>query len=170
MSLKNIPFGSVKTFNVIVEISKGSQNKYEYDETQDVIKLDWVFHGGLKFPFDYGYIPQTRAGDGDCQDVFVLSSHPLSTNTVVECRAIGVLEQLDRGEEDNKILALPVADPEFKDINSLDDLSTEYKNLFREFYAGVAKQKNKIIEITGFGDRVKAEADLATAHQLFKNK
>src|SRR3990167_8529121 len=110
MSYKNIPLGKPEQFNAVVEISKGGENKYEYDENLDSIKLDWVFSGGFHFPFDYCYIPQTRGGDGDHLDVFIIASHPLQIGTIVECRPVGMIELLDRGEEDNKILAVPVAD------------------------------------------------------------
>jgi len=127
MSYKNIPLGTVEEFNVIVEIPKGSENKYEYDEDLDVIKLDWVFSGGFHFPFDYGYIPETRGGDGDHLDAFVFSSHPIDFGAVVKCRAIGMIELIDRGEEDNKILAVALADPKYTSHKELSDLHLRFR-------------------------------------------
>jgi inorganic pyrophosphatase len=86
MSLKNVPFGTIDRFNVVVEIPKGSGNKYEYNEELDAITLEWAFTGGFCFPFDYGFIPQTLGGDNDPLDVFVISSHPFSPGIVVSCR------------------------------------------------------------------------------------
>src|SRR3989344_6975947 len=110
MSYKDIPLGTAEEFNVMVEIPKGSENKYEYDDDLDIIKLDWVFTGGFHFPFDYGFMPETRGGDGDNLDVFVINSHSLTVGTVAKCRAIGMIELLDMGVEDNKILAVPISD------------------------------------------------------------
>ena len=167
MSYKNLPFGSIDAFNVVIEIPKGSQNKYEYDEELDLIKLDWVFTDGFCFPFDYGYIPETRGGDGDHLDAFVLSSIPIEIGTICQCRAIGIIKLLDRGEEDDKILAIPLADPQLKNIQSLEDFKENYEKIFREFFKELEKQKNKIIEIKEFSDSTKAKEELVIAHRIF---
>lgn len=168
MGYKNIPFGKTDKFNVIIEIPKGSRNKYEYDEDLDIIKLDWVFSGEFCFPFDYGYIPETRGGDGDHLDAFVFSSHPIALGTVVECRAIGMIELLDRGEKDNKILAVPTADPFYTNHQELSDLDFDYKSIFEEFFKELGVQKNKILTIKGFRDRASAVRELECAHANFK--
>ncbi len=168
MSYKNIPFGSIDKFNAVVEIPEGSENKYEYDVELDTIKLDWVFTDGFKFIFNYGYIPETLGGDGDHLDVFILSSHPIAVGVVVECRTIGMIELLDRGEEDNKILAVPLADLGYKKYKDLDDLNFDYKQTFGKFFQDLAKQKNKIVEIKGFVSVVSAKSALEKARKNFK--
>src|SRR3990167_1312411 len=160
MGFKDIPFGTKDKFNVVVEISKGSPNKYEYSEELDNLILDWVFTDGFSFPFNYGYIPQTRGGDGDALDAFILGSYPIDPGVIVECKAIGMIELLDRGEKDDKIIAVALADPKY---NELQDLSSDYKDVFEKFFAGLEKQKDKTLEIKGFHDSLAAtkEIDLA---------
>ena len=165
MSYKNIPLGAPEKFNVIMEIPKGSEVKYEYDEEFDIIKMDWVFTGGFCFPFDYGYVPQTRGGDGDMLDVFVLGSRSAALGTLVQCRPIGMIELLDRGEQDNKILAVPIQDPNTSKIENLDDLDFDYKTIFTKFFKELGIQKNKIVEIKSFGDKNTALKELELAHK-----
>lgn len=167
MSYKNIPLGTADEFNVIVEIPKGSENKYEYDEDLDIIKLDWVFTDGFHFPYDYGYIPETRGGDGDHLDAFVFSSHPIDFGAVVKCRAIGMIELIDRGEEDNKILAVALADPKYADHQELSDLDFDYKDIFEKFFKELGVQKDKVMEIKGFRDKAVAIEDIKSAHKRF---
>jgi len=149
MSYKNIPFGEVEAFNVLIEIPEGSYNKYEYDEELDLIKLDFVFWGDCKFPHNYGLIPGTRGGDGDHLDVIVLNPTPLAIGSVVVCRPIGIIEQIDRGEVDNKLVAVPVVCKEYEKIKSIEDLDFDIEKMYIDFYGLIAIQKNKTIEIKG---------------------
>ncbi|MFC1630213.1 inorganic diphosphatase [Patescibacteria group bacterium] len=167
MSYNKVPFGTSDTFNVVIEIPKGSKNKYEYDEKLDAIKLDWVFTDGFCFPFDYGYIPETKAGDGDHLDVFVFSSHQIAIGSVVECRPIGMIEFLDRGEKDNKILAVPLVDPEYQKHKELSDLSFDYQTIFKDFFKELGIQKNKTVEIKGFRDKAIAVKELELSNKNY---
>lgn len=167
MGYKNIPLGTAEKFNVVIEIPKGSENKYEYDEDLDIIKLDWVFTGGFHFPFNYGYIPETRSGDGDHLDAFVINSHPLAIGTIAKCRAIGMIELIDKGEEDNKILTVPIADSKYIDCQGLEDLDFDYKALSEKFFKELGVQKDKIMEIKGFRDKATAIKEIKKAHKRF---
>lgn len=167
MTYKNLPFGTAEKFNVVIEIPKGSRNKYEYDPELDAIKLEWVFTGGFNFVSDYGFVPQTLGGDGDPLDVFVLTSHPLEQGTVVDCRAIGMIEVLDRGEVDNKLLAVPVVDQKYSKVRELTDLDFDYEKEFREFLAELARQKDKIMEVKGFKGSDGAIKELESAHKNY---
>lgn len=164
MSFKNIPLGTNNKFNVLVEIAKGSPNKYEYSEKLDNLILNWVFTEGFTFPFNYGYIPQTRSGDGDALDVFIIGKHPIDPGVIVECKAIGIIELLDRGEKDDKIIAVALADPEYSKYNELEALTFDYKGVFEEFFAVLGKQKNKTIEIKGFHNASVAAKEIDTNH------
>ena len=167
MGFKHIPFGTAERFNVVIEIPKGSQNKYEHDEELDVMKLDWVFTGDFKFIFDYGFVPQTRGGDGDMLDAFVLTSHSLTQGVVVECRAIGMIELLDRGEVDDKILAVPIADRNYEKVRELSELDFDYEQTFRDFFKKLGVQKDKVYEIKGFKGSNEAKRELTKAHERF---
>ena len=167
MSLKDVPFGEADGFNVVIEIPRGSQDKYEYDEKLDAIKLDRVLYGSQRFPFNYGFIPETRAMDGDHSDAAVLSTNPLMTGTVVKCRAIGFIEMVDAGEVDNKIVAVPLNDPRFADIKELEDLPQHILKEFKNFLETYKVLQGKTVEIKGFGDKETALAELEktrTAH------
>lgn len=96
MSLKDTPLGSPEEFNVVVEIPKGSQDKIEYDEKSDKMIVDFVFKDGFKYIYNYGFIPQTKTSDDDTLDVIVLSLDPIASGSVVVCRPIGIIKQLDR--------------------------------------------------------------------------
>ena len=167
MSFKHIPFGSPEGFNAIVEIPRGSSNKYELDEELDAIKLDWVFPESFKLPFDYGCIPQTRGGDGDALDVYILNQHPLTIGTIVLCRPIGIIKTLDRGEVDDKIFAIPIANHHYEKYQDIADLDFDYNNLFVNFFKELGVQKNKKIEGKGFFGRQEALAELKKSHAHF---
>ena len=137
MNLDLIPLGTPEEFNVILEIPEGSVNKYEYDEALQSIKLDYVFHDGFHFPFNYGFLPHTKAEDNDPLDAVVLSSYPIQPNTVVAVKPIGILRLKDRGEQDNKLITIPSVDPLSTKWKSIDDLTAEQKEGISAFFKEV---------------------------------
>ncbi|MEK7075810.1 MAG: inorganic diphosphatase [Patescibacteria group bacterium] len=167
MTFKNIPFGSLESFNVILEIPKDSPVKYEYNHEKDAIIQDFVFKDGFVFKYNYGFIPETLCGDGDPQDVMILNTKPLEQGKTYQCRAIGIIELLDRGEEDNKLLAVIINDSESNNITDISSLTEKDLQDFKDFYAEVARQKNKTMEILGFHDKERALSELSKAHQAF---
>jgi inorganic pyrophosphatase len=150
MSLKTLPFGEMEAFNVVIEIAQGSQDKYEYDEELDAIKLDRVLYSSYHFPTNYGFIPETRAEDGDHADVLLFSTNPLIPGTIAQARAIGIMEMIDAGEKDHKIVAVPVHDPRFDDIQSLEDLPAHYTKEIQAFFETYKLLQNKVVEVNGF--------------------
>src|SRR5262245_65989449 len=106
----------------IVEIPKGSRNKYEFAPDTGTIRLDRVLFSSVHYPGDYGFIPGTRAGDGDPLDVLILVEEPTFPGCHVHVRPIGVLLMQDEKGIDEKILGVPVADPRFDEVNDLGDL------------------------------------------------
>ncbi|MBI4049215.1 MAG: inorganic diphosphatase [Candidatus Doudnabacteria bacterium] len=154
--LKDTPLGTPEQFNVVVEIPRGSVDKIEYDENKDEMHVDFVFKDGFTFQYNYGFIPHTRTDDGDTLDAILLGTKPMASGTVVLCRPIGVMRQIDRGQVDDKIIAVPVGDKETQKYQSVEDISQEEIKQFILFYAEVARQKQKTIEITGFEDKDKA--------------
>jgi Inorganic pyrophosphatase len=95
--------------NVIVEIPKGSQNKYEYDKDKNIIKLDRVLFSPLHYPGDYGIVPRTLADDGDPLDALVLLSNPTYPGVLIEAIPIGLLRMIDSGMNDDKLLCVAKA-------------------------------------------------------------
>jgi len=134
-----LPAGDNPPFeiNCVVEIPKGSSNKYEYHHKLNVFHLDRALYEAVFYPAEYGFIPQTfNKQDGDPLDIMVLSTFPTFPGCLLSCRPIGVLRLIDSGEEDDKIIAVPAHDPRFEEIKELNDLSThakkEIKNFFRK--------------------------------------
>ncbi|MFN7172910.1 MAG: inorganic diphosphatase [Fimbriimonadaceae bacterium] len=154
MSLLNVPIGSraPHEFNVIIEIPRGSTNKYELDPEMGVLKLDRVLYSPLYYPFDYGFIPQTHYVDGDPLDAMVLTSHPLIPGCVVECKAIGVLEMQDEKGPDEKILCVALRDPRYNQRRSLNDLQPHTKRELVHFFEAYKVLEEKSVEVVGYAD------------------
>lgn len=152
MSLLNVPIGpnAPYTFNTVVEIPKGSTNKYEVDSTTGVIRLDRVLFSPLFYPFDYGYIPGTKAPDGDALDVLVLITHATFPGCVVEARAIGVLKMKDDKGVDEKIICVAVKDPRFSSRKSLNDLQEHTLKELVHFFEVYKQLEEKDVEVLGW--------------------
>src|SRR5574340_1136132 len=162
--MKKVPFGEFHpqnpVVNAVIENPAGSQQKYEYDEKYEATVLRRVLYDGLKFPFNYGYIPMTKSGDGAHVDVFVISVQPIPSQTVVPARPIGLVEVEDRGERDNKIIAVPLKDKRFEAVETWEDLPEETKNKLVEFYEHFPKQVEHDIQVKGFFGKQKAIEEL----------
>lgn len=156
--------------NCLVEIPKGGTNKYEYDKTLGVFKLDRVLYEAVFYPTEYGVIPQTlNKEDGDPLDVMVLSTFPTFPGCLISCRPIGVLRLVDSGEEDNKIIAVPADDPRFEEIKDLSDLPIHTKKEIKNFWENYAElQPDKKIKIKGWSGRQKAHQLIKTAIKTYQ--
>jgi inorganic pyrophosphatase len=154
MSLINVPIGELapSTFNVVIEIPKGSTNKYEFDPKMDALKLDRVLYSPLFYPFDYGFVPQTLYLDGDPIDVLVMLMHPTFPGCVVEARAIGVLEMRDEKGPDEKILAVATRDPRFNNRQSLKDLNPHTLREVTHFFEVYKTLEEKEVDVVGWHD------------------
>lgn len=162
--------GDKEALTVIVEINKGSKNKYEIDKETGLIALDRVAHTAQDFPFDYGFVPQTLWDDGDPLDVILLTTHPLLPGILVRSRPVGLLKMTDGGEADDKIIAVPVDDPRWSDVKDLTDVNRHTLKEMEHFYSTYKKLQNKEVAVGGFGDRTAAEAAFHRGVELYKNK
>jgi inorganic pyrophosphatase len=138
--------------NVVIEIPKGSTNKYEVDQKTGVLKLDRVLYSPLFYPFDYGYIPQTLYLDGDPIDCLVILSHPTFPGCVVEARPIGVLAMQDDKGPDEKILAVADKDPRFNQRRSLSDINDHTKKEIIHFFEVYKQLEEKSVNVIGWHD------------------
>jgi inorganic pyrophosphatase len=145
-----LPSGTAKEFNVIVEIPYGSQNKYELDPQTGALMLDRVLYSAEFYPFTYGFIPSTKAPDGDALDVGILLTNPVPPATVVKCRAIGILQKIDSGDQDDMVLAVCVDDPRFKDVLDLNQIPQHKLDEIADFFANYKRLQNKQCEIVGW--------------------
>lgn len=123
---KNVP----NEFNCIVEIPKSSHNKYEIDKETGMIALDRANYNAAPYPFDYAFVPQTLWEDGDALDVVVLSTYPIAVGVLVAVRPVAIMDMVDSGESDAKIIAVPVNDRRFDEIHDLKDLN---KHMLKEY-------------------------------------
>jgi inorganic pyrophosphatase len=155
MSLLNVKIGegAPDVINAVIEIPRGSTNKYEVDAQTGMIRLDRVLYSPLFYPFDYGYIPQTHYLDGDPLDVLVLLSHPTFPGCVIEAAPIGVLFMTDDKGPDEKVLAVATKDPRYgyrRSINQLNEHTTKEIAHFFEVYKDL---EDKSVEIHYWRDR-----------------
>ncbi|HZS94696.1 MAG TPA: inorganic diphosphatase [Chloroflexota bacterium] len=156
-----------KPLQVIIEIPRGSRNKYEYDHVTHRIRLDRVLHSAVHYPTDYGFIPETLAQDGDPLDVMVIVEEPNYPGVEVPVRPIGVLRMRDEKGSDEKILAVPVNDPRFDEINSLDDVRKHWLREIEMFFATYKLLEDKETDLEGWDDEKDAARVIADATERF---
>ncbi|MEK7621982.1 MAG: inorganic diphosphatase [Patescibacteria group bacterium] len=162
--------GTADKINVIVEISRGSKNKYELDKTTGLITLDRVLHSAQEFPFDYGFIPKTLWADGDAVDVVLLTTYPLLSGTLARVRPVAVLRMVDGGEPDDKIIAVPIDDPRWDLVNDLADINPHTVKEIRHFFLTYKQLENKEVTISGLGPRAEAVAVFERGRKLYTAK
>jgi inorganic pyrophosphatase len=155
-------------FPVVIEIPKGSKNKYELDKETGLLRLDRVLYSAVYYPADYGFIPRTFCDDGDPLDALVLGQEPVYPLTIVEARAIGVMRMRDEKGIDDKILAVSVRDPAFSDYTNKDQLPAHVLREVRRFFEDYKKleQKEVVVEdMLGPGD---AQQIIRDALELYR--
>ena len=168
--LHDIAPGTADEINVIIEIPRGSQNKYEIDKQTGLIALDRVLHTAQTYPFDYGFVPQTLWDDGDALDVVVLTTVPLAPGILVRVRPVGMLPMMDSGEKDEKILAVPLADPRFNDIKDLGDVNKHTLKEISHFFTTYKQIQNKEVTIGEWTDKESAQSAFARAVDMYTKK
>ncbi len=172
----DVSFGenTPQEINVIIEIPKNSPNKYEIDKATGLIALDRANYSQHPYPFDYGFVPRTLWDDGDALDVIVLTTFPLNVGVLVRARPVAVMEMIDGGESDYKIIAVPVDDKRWDDVHDLADLNKhnlkEYKHFF-ETYKDLKKDDGKkSVEILGYKGKEDAIQAVQKSIELYKEK
>jgi inorganic pyrophosphatase len=164
MNYLNLPIGerAPALVNAVVEIPAGGVNKYEYDKKLHVFRLDRTLFSPVHYPGDYGFVPSTLADDGDPLDVLVLVDQPTFTGCLVEVRPIGMLEMLDQGIRDEKVLAVSSSDPRYEKTRDYTDVQPhilrEIAHFF-EIYKDLEGKRTKMI----------AWHDIAAAHRAIRD-
>jgi inorganic pyrophosphatase len=136
--------GEFLNVDAIVEVPRGSRNKYEFDTTSETIRLDRVLHSSVHYPGDYGFIVGTRSSDGDPLDVLILVEEPTFPGCRVRVRPIGVLFMEDEGAQDEKILGVPEGDPRFAEVCELNDLPHHWLLEVEQFFATYKALEGKV--------------------------
>ena len=155
-------------FAAIIEIPKGSKCKYELDKSTGLLKLDRILYTSTHYPANYGFIPRTYADDGDPLDVLVLCSEAIYPMTMMRVYPIGVMRMLDGGKMDDKIIAVPVSDPTYAGIDSIDSLPAHIFDEIMHFFSVYKQLENKETAVKSLFGRKKAEEIIAEAIEFYK--
>lgn len=155
---------------VIVEIPKGSRNKYELSKELGVIRLARVLFSSLYYPGDYGLIPRTYYEDEDPLDVLVMNNEATFPGCVIEARPIGIFKMLDQGLPDDKILAVPASDPLFKDYQSIKDIPQHFLREVGHFFEVYKDLEGVRTSPIGWEDRDSARAQIDHAMDLYRRE
>lgn len=158
------------TINVIIEIEKGSKNKYELDKNTGLIRLDRVMYTAQSYPFDYGFIPNTLWHDGDPLDVVLLTSYSIHPGVLVEARPIAYINMIDNDESDVKVIAVPENDPRFKNLKDISDINPHTLDEINHFFETYKMLENKKVEIPSTHNKKEADEVIEKSIKLFKKK
>ncbi|MDR0531024.1 MAG: inorganic diphosphatase [Oscillospiraceae bacterium] len=133
-----------ESFYAVIEITKGSKNKYELDKETGMLRLDRILYTSTHYPANYGFIPRTYAEDGDPLDVLVLCSEPIIPYSLVRCHPIGVLSMRDDGFVDHKIIAVPQYDPVYNSYDTIDGLPKHISDEMTHFFTVYKTLEGKV--------------------------
>lgn len=157
-------------FNCIIEIPKGSHNKYEIDKETGLIQLDRVLHTAQHYPVDYGFVPRTLWDDGDAVDVVVLTTSSLHPGILVKVRPVGVMDMVDNGESDVKIIVVPVKDPRWNDVQDISDVNTHTIKEVKHFFETYKDLQNKKVEIKSVDGKAEAMTAIERGMKMYNEK
>ena len=155
MATKKLP-PKEATIPVMIEIPKGSRNKYEYDKQKKVLRFDRMLFSSVHYPSDYGFVPDTLALDGDALDALVLVWEPTFPGCYIETRAVGVFKMTDEKGRDEKILCVPIGDPQWNHVRSLKDVPPHLLKEIEHFFLVYKDLEHKKTTIEGWFDRDEA--------------
>ncbi|MBS7333473.1 MAG: inorganic diphosphatase [Weeksellaceae bacterium] len=158
------------TFDAIIEIPRGSRNKYEMDHETGRIRFDRVLYSPMQYPADYGFVENTLALDGDPIDVLVFLTEPTVPGCVIEVKTIGVLNMADDKGRDEKLICVPVADPTWNKLEDITDMNDHTLKAVEHFFKVYKDLENKTCQVDGFGDKAQAEKLFHEAVERFKTE
>ena len=155
---------------IVVEIPRGSRNKYEFDEKARVFRLDRVLSSAVYYNFDYGFIDETRADDGDHTDALLLIGEGSFPGCHVWARPVGGLEMSDENGFDFKVLCVAIADPQYSHYSTLADVSPHRLREIENFFQTYKLLENKEVEIVGWRDLTRAREVLLHDREAFRRE
>jgi inorganic pyrophosphatase len=156
------------TVTVMIEIPKGSRNKYEYDEEKKVLRFDRMLFSAVHYPSDYGFIPETLAEDGDPLDALVLVWEATFPGCLIEARPVGLFKMWDEKGPDEKILCVPVSDPLWNYIEGLSDVPPHLLKEIQHFFSIYKDLEQKKTGVEGWEDRAAAMKVIKESQQRYR--
>lgn len=168
----DVPLGDKvpNEFTTIIEIPRGSLNKYEIDKETGLIALDRVSHTAQVFPMDYGFAPKTLWDDGDALDVIVLTTEPLHPGIVVHTRPVGIMKMIDCGDSDDKVIGVPVDDPRWDSVTDIEHVNQHQLRTLKHFYENYKTLQDKEVVVEGFEGKDAALAAVKRSIELYNEK
>ena len=157
-------------FMAVIEITKGSKQKYELDKETGLLMLDRVLFTATHYPMNYGFIPRTYGDDGDPLDVLVLCSEPIQPLILVRRYPIGVMRMEDSGMGDEKIIAIPYSDPTYMGYTDIKELPKHIFEELKHFFTIYKNLEGKSTEVNSFGGPMEAVAIIEKAMDSYKEK
>ncbi|MFZ0489029.1 MAG: inorganic diphosphatase [Salegentibacter sp.] len=158
-----------ETFDVLIEIPKGSRNKYEYDFNLKKVRYDRMIFSSMMYPADYGFIPNTLAQDSDPLDVLVLVTEPTFPGVVMEVKPIGVFHMADEKGPDEKIICVPISDPIWNRLNDLNELNAHMIKEIEHFFKVYKDLEKKKVDVGDWGDAKEAREIIKECVKRFEN-
>jgi inorganic pyrophosphatase len=156
------------TLRCLVEIPRGSRNKYEYDEEGGYLVLDRRLFSSVVYPADYGYLEQTLTSEGRHLDALVLVNEPTFPGCRVQVRPVGLFRMRDEAGIDDKVLSVPVRDPEWVEVNDLDDIPQLLRDEIAHFFTIYKDlEPDRVVAIEGWADRAAAEQEIEECRERF---
>ncbi len=155
---------------VLVEIPKGSRNKYEWDEELQAIKLDRFLFSSVVYPTDYGFIPRTHGEDGDPLDAMCLVSEPTFPGCIIPVKVVGLFRMTDDGAVDDKVLCVPQHDPNWAGVNVLEDVTDSMQAEIAHFFAIYKGPEGKVVEVDGWYSKEDALETIDAARQRWERR
>lgn len=158
------------TFSAIIEVPKGSKNKYELDKETGLIRVDRVLFSSVQYPANYGFIPKTYCEDNDPLDVLVLGQEPVFPLSIMTARPIGLMKMIDEGEADDKIIAVHEHDPEYAHYKSITELPPHRMAEVQRFFEDYKALENKKVVVEKFFGPEEAKKSILQAIEDYKVK
>jgi inorganic pyrophosphatase len=158
------------TLSVMIEIPKGSRNKYEYDKERKIIKFDRMLFSAVHYPSDYGFIPETLAEDGDPLDALVLVWEPTFPGCLIEAKPVGLFKMRDEKGPDAKILCVPVFDPLWNHLERLADVPPHLLKEIEHFFSVYKDLEEKKVGVEGWDDRNAAIREIAASRKRYADQ
>ena len=153
------------SFSCIVEIPKGSRNKYEWDHERDALVLDRFLFSSVVYPTDYGFIPETCGRDGDPLDAMICVSEPTFPGCMIDVKPIGLFRMEDDAGVDDKVLCVPLRDPGWSTMERLEDIPDQLRDEIAHFFSIYKDLEQKKVTVDGWYSREEAVEEIEAARK-----